>query len=76
MFIAGRQEIAWVTNTSDPVCVFTINAGRNAGYYRENPQSSNHVFDLQCDGFTSTATNAWRVQPLPCKPEYPFISKS
>lgn len=56
---ADHQNIAWVPNTGDPVCVFTINAGRNASYYRENLQSPNEVFDLQYDGFTSTATASW-----------------
>jgi hypothetical protein len=53
------QNIAWVPNTTDPVCVFTINAGRNAEFYRESPESPNHVFDLQYDGFTSTTAHPW-----------------
>jgi hypothetical protein len=58
IFVNG-QNIAWVPNTTDPVCVFTINAGRNAEFYRESPESPNHVFDLQYDGFTSTTAHPW-----------------
>jgi hypothetical protein len=55
----NEQNIAWVPNTTDPVCVFTINAMRNTGFYRENPPTPDEVFDLQYDGFTSTATHPW-----------------
>lgn len=75
MFKADHQNIAWVPNTSEPVCVFTINEGRNAGYYRENPQSPNEVFNLQCDGFTSTATNSWLTATVPVQAGVPVRIK-
>jgi len=55
IFVDG-QNIAWVPGASNdvPVCVFTVNATRNADYFRENPGEPNEILDLQYDGLTST----------------------
>jgi hypothetical protein len=58
IFVDG-QNIAWVPDTTDPVCVFTINSQNNSDYYQDNPETPNEVFDLQYDGFTSNQVHPW-----------------
>jgi len=53
------QNVAWVPGTSDPVCVFTVNANRNSEYFQCNVYDCEQTFDLQFDGFTSTPANRW-----------------
>lgn len=56
IFVDG-QNTAWVPGVSNdvPVSVFTVNATRNSDYFQENQPTPNEVFDLQYDGFTSSA---------------------
>lgn len=56
IFVDG-QNIAWVPGTTEPVCVFTVNSGRNSEYFQCNFYDCEQTFDFQFDGFTSRAAH-------------------
>lgn len=56
IFVNG-QNIAWIPGTTNPVCVYTVNAARNSEYFQCNLYDCDRTFNCQFDGFTSTATH-------------------